>query len=145
MSSLGLPRSPLIAPGVALCGWTLIMEVWLYALRIPALQKSKLQLRPEMTKTEMNSVIPASSQWAADNFAHLCEQPTQFYATLFALVQLNANDDLTVGLAWGYVGLRVLHSLVQATANPIMTRFRIFALSSLTLAGLTVRAVQHLL
>ncbi len=93
------------------------------------------------------------------SFNHLHEQPTQFYAILVALIALEAHDKLTLGLAWGYVSLRVVHSLVQAVANPvcvssntprrfanpisqIMTRFQIFALSSLTLAGLTARAVQ---
>lgn len=47
------------------------------------------------------------------------EQPTQFYATMFALVYLNAYDNLTVGLAWTYVGLRVIHSLVHAISNPM--------------------------
>ncbi|KAK3051488.1 hypothetical protein LTR09_007511 [Extremus antarcticus] len=136
--------SPLIGPLVGLCSWTLVMEVWMYMGRIPILSdpNTKLKIRPEMTKEEMNAVIPHDVRWKADNFNHLHEQPTQFYAILVALIALEAHDKLTLGLAWGYVSLRVVHSLVQAVANPIMTRFQIFALSSLTLAGLTARAVQ---
>ncbi|KAK5167474.1 uncharacterized protein LTR77_007173 [Saxophila tyrrhenica] len=143
---LATGASPLIGPVVSLCGWTLVMEVWMYAVRIPALNKgtsqNKLKIRPEMTIQEMNSVIPHNARWKADNYNHLHEQPTKFYAILVALMQLQAHDRLTVGLAWAYVCLRVVHSLVHAIANPIMARFQVFALSSLTLAALTARAVQ---
>ena len=84
-------------------------------------------------------------RWKADNYNHLMEQPTQFYAIMFALIHLKANDNLTVGLAWGYVGLRVVHSLVQSISNPIMVRFQIFALSSVALLGLTARAAYAIM
>jgi len=42
-------------------------------------------------------------------------------------------------LAWGYVGLRIVHSLVQATSNPIMVRFSLFAASELTMLGLLLK------
>ena len=47
-------------------------------------------------------------------------------------------------LAWGYVGLRVIHSLVQATVNIVMYRFNLFALASLCLLGLTVHAAARI-
>ena len=42
-------------------------------------------------------------------------------------------------LAWTYVGLRLVHSLVQNLGNKVMLRFPVFALSSLVLVGITVR------
>ncbi|KAK3721490.1 hypothetical protein LTR37_003046 [Vermiconidia calcicola] len=114
----------------------------MYATRIPELLKGKVNINPETTKEQMNATIPRHVQWKADNYNHLHEQPTQFFAIIFALDSLGAHDSLTVGLAWGYVGLRVVHSLVQAIANPIMLRFQVFALSSMTLLGLTARAAQ---
>ncbi|MBT8389187.1 MAG: MAPEG family protein, partial [Altererythrobacter sp.] len=39
-----------------------------------------------------------------------------------------------------YVGLRVAHSLVKATANVVMARFVLFALSSLVLIALIFHA-----
>lgn len=117
----------------------------MYATRIPALLNSGITPRPEMTLAELNAHIPRSTQWKADNYNHLMEQPTQFYATVLALVAMGARDKLTVRLAWAYVGVRVVHSVVQATRNPIMVRFRIFVVSSLVLGGLTVRAGQYLM
>ena len=93
----------------------------MYATRIPAITQNKLNIGPYTTKEQMNAGIPRPVQWKADNYNHLFEQPTQFYAIIFALVYLEANDSLTVNLAWGYVGVRVAHSLVQAISNPVRT------------------------
>lgn len=49
----------------------------------------------------MNSHIPPSVRWKADNYNHLLEQPTNFYAVVLALQYLGVQDPLTVGLAWG--------------------------------------------
>jgi hypothetical protein len=68
------------------------------------------------------------------------EQPTLFYATALVLAVAGQGDGLNAALAWGYVGLRVVHSLVQATVNVIMVRFLIFMVASLVLLALAVRA-----
>ena len=112
----------------------------MYATRIPAIINNKIQFTPEMTKEQMNAKIPRSTQWKAENYDHLHEQPTYFLAIILALVHLGARDRLTVGLAWAYVGLRVVHSLEQAVTNVVIRRFRIFVLSSFALLGLTVKA-----
>jgi hypothetical protein len=44
-------------------------------------------------------------------------------------------------LGWIYVGLRIIHSLVQATVNKVMLRFAIFVLSSLVLIMLVAHTV----
>ena len=88
---------------------------------------------------EMNEALPADVKWPADNYNHLLEQPTQFYAVALSLALIGADDDLNVKLAWGYVGVRVVHSLVQSVANPIMKRFSVFLASSAVLAALTAR------
>jgi hypothetical protein len=88
----------------------------------------------------VNEKIPRELQFPADNYNHLHEQPTVFYAIVFALDRLGVQDDLTVRLAWTYTGLRIVHSLIQSIANPIMPRFGVFLLSSATLLGLTVKA-----
>lgn len=130
----------LIAPVVALVVWSLVMLVWLYATRIPAMQKAKLK-PGEATKAQMEA-LPAAN--VANNYNHLMEQPTLFYAICFALQLMNQDSHINVGLAWAYVGLRVIHSLVQATVNIIIIRFLIFAAASLVLMALTLHAVMAL-
>ncbi|KAK0365525.1 hypothetical protein LTR59_013461 [Friedmanniomyces endolithicus] len=139
------PAHPLIAPLLTLASWTFVMETWMYALRIPALTKYKVEISPSMTTTDMNKNIPRHLQWPADNYNHLMEQPTVFYAVALAMDRLGVQDSVAVGLAWTYVGLRVVHSVVQAAANPVMVRFQVFACSSLVLLLMTGKAVVALM
>lgn len=116
------------------------MEAWMYATRLPAISKYKINSAPDKIEDEMKTKIPPQIRWKADNYNHLMEQPTQFYAVALTLALMGANDSTTVGLAWGYVGIRVAHSLVQATVNKILVRFSMFATSSVVLAVMTFRA-----
>jgi hypothetical protein len=68
------------------------------------------------------------------------EQPTLFYAVVLTLALVGAGSGLNDGLAWAYVGLRIVHSLVQAIVNVIILRFAIFMAASLVLLVLTMRA-----
>lgn len=139
--------SPLIAPIVALVAWSLVMMVWLYAARLPAMRRagSDFSTLKGTTSTDIGRIIPAEAQWKAHNYTHLMEQPTIFYAIVVALILMGFDAAINVWLAWGYVGLRVVHSLVQATYNKVGHRFALFALSSLCLISLTVHAVLYLL
>jgi hypothetical protein len=73
------------------------------------------------------------------------EQPTIFYAIAFALALMGEGGGFNLVLAWSYVGLRVLHSLVQALGNKIKLRFAVFVLSSLMLIALTFKAACALM
>ncbi|OQW61596.1 MAG: hypothetical protein A4S17_09410 [Proteobacteria bacterium HN_bin10] len=126
----------MIAPVVALVIWSLIMLIWLYATRIPAMSKAKLK-PGEASKAEMEQLPSAN---VANNYNHLMEQPTLFYAICFALQFMDQANDINIGLAWLYVVIRVVHSLVQATVNIIIVRFLIFIVGSLVLGALTFHA-----
>ena len=134
--------SSILAPVIALVLWTFVMWLWLYATRIPAMAKAKVALDPNRTTAEFAALLPPRVRWKADNYNHLMEQPTLFYAVALTLALLGAGEGLNAQLAWMYVGLRVLHSLVQATANVIQLRFTVFAISSIVLLILTVRAAM---
>jgi hypothetical protein len=131
-------ESGMVGPVLALVGWTFVMWFWMYATRIPALQKAKIDFA-ELSRTGAPLVLPPAVSRVADNYNHLHEQPTIFYAVALATQLAGAADPLNVGLAWTYVGLRVVHSLVQATRNVIPVRFAVFSLGSLVLLALVVR------
>jgi len=130
----------LIAPVLALIAWTFVMWVWLYATRIPALRAAKVDL-DKVSRTGAKLELPPEVSRVADNYNHLHEQPTIFYALALAAQVAGAVDELSVWLAWSYVMLRVIHSLVQATRNVIMVRFSVFATASAVLLLLLVRTV----
>jgi hypothetical protein len=132
----------ILQPVITLVIWSLVMWAWLYATRIPAMQKAKVALDPNMTSADIAAALPPSVRWKADNYNHLMEQPTIFYATALALAVAGQGDGLNGSLAWGYVGLRIAHSLVQATTNIIMLRWALFMTSSLVLLVLAVRTAM---
>ena len=130
----------ILAPVVALVLWSFVMWAWLYATRIPAITRLKIKYDAHKPNSEFLAQIPPEVRWKADNYNNLMEQPTLFYAIALTLAVAGAADGLNVTLAWIYVGLRVIHSLIQATVNIILARFSVFMLGSLVLLALTIRA-----
>jgi len=138
-------HSPILAPLIALVLWSFVMWAWLYATRIPAIVKNKIVLDPHRPKEEFHARLPAPVRWKADNYNHLMEQPTLFYAVALTLALIGEGAGLNVGLAWIYVGLRIVHSLVQATVNIVVLRFAIFMAASVVLLAMAVRAALAVL
>jgi hypothetical protein len=130
----------ILAPVVALLLLTAVVWAWMYATRIPAIAKMGMKLDPELPKGQQMSELPPTVRWKADNYNHLLEQPTMFYAVALTLALLGAGEGLNVTLAWAYVGLRVIHTLQQTLWNKIEVRFVIFSISSLVLFALVLRA-----
>ncbi len=136
----------ILQPVVVLAAWTMVMWAWLYATRIPAM--NKLGIDPDSlvrdSDLSLEKILPSEVRWKADNYNHLHEAPTVFYAIALLLAMVGQGDGFNATLAWGYVGLRIAHSLVQATVNKVMLRWALFMASSLVLialifhAGLTV-------
>ena len=137
-------HAQILQPLVALMGWTMVMWLWMYATRIPAMSKAGIDGRKLVGSTgaSLRGQLPDSVNWKADNYNHLHEAPTLFYAVGLVLAMVGQGDNLNVLLAWIYVGLRVAHSLVQATSNVVMVRFVLFALSSLILTALIFHAAN---
>jgi len=134
--------SPILAPVVALVAWTHCMWFWMYATRLPAIFAAKIKLDPNVPKGQLAASLPPRVRWKADNYNHLFEQPTVFYAVALSLAVIGQGGGLNAKLAWAYVGLRVAHSLLQALWNNIRARFTLFALSAFTLMALTFSAAR---
>jgi len=140
--------SALLGPVVALVAWSLIMLVWMAIARAGAFRHLGVNVRTIPRGSRGASLDQAGvdqAQWKAHNYNHLMEQPTIFYAIVLALAIMGFDHQFNVALAWGYVGLRVAHSIVQATINIVALRLTLFALSTLCLLGLTLHAAAALL
>jgi len=133
-------RSPLLAPIIALVLWSFVMCAWLYATRIPAIRRMGIVYDPQRPAEEFHAQLPAAARWKADNYNNLMEQPTLFYAVALTLALLGADAGLNLGLAWLYVALRVVHSIIQAMVNIVMFRFAIFMAATLVLLAMSIRA-----
>lgn len=134
----------LLAPGAVLALWTLVMLLWMVAVRLPALVQAGIDPKttpPGGRGVDLEGVLPAKVNWKSHNYTHLLEQPTLFYPVLIILHLSGGDTDLARLLAWGYVSLRIVHSLWQSLVNTIPVRLALFFLSSLCLIGLTIQAV----
>ncbi len=137
----------ILQPVVVLAAWTMVMWFWLYGTRIPALSAAKVDpddLVHDTTKG-LDQILPPQVQWKAHNYNHLHEAPTVFYAVAIVLAIIGAGDGLNAQMAWVYVGLRIVHSIIQATINRVQLRFLVFALSSFCLMFLVARAAMAVL
>jgi hypothetical protein len=133
-------HSRLLAPLVALVIWSFVMCIWLCATRVPAIQKLKIAYGPKRPSEDFHAQLPPEVRWKADNYNNLMEQPALFHAIALTLTFLGKDTGLNLTLAWLYVGLRVVHSLIQVTINVVTIRFAVFMAASVVLGVLTVNA-----
>ncbi len=138
---------PILLPMLVLACWTMIVWLWMYATRLPAMGRAGIDGTKMVGSTgrslrdDLVAAGEVRASWVADNYNHLMEQPTVFYATVLALAVMGAGGGLAAQLAWAYAGLRILHSVVQILSNRVLARFIVFALASLCLVALIVIAL----
>ena len=130
-----------LLPVITLIAWTMLVWLWMYATRIPAMTEAAINPDDARHPGTYGHLLPSNVRAVADNYNHLHEQPTAFYALMFFAALTGGADQTALYLAWGYVALRVLHSLVQILVSKVIPRFAVFALGSLVLIALTVKEV----
>ncbi|MEA3064918.1 MAG: hypothetical protein QOJ27_1364 [Sphingomonadales bacterium] len=140
-------HSPILLPIVALVAWTLLIMIWMVVTRFAAMRRKGISLKGRVGGrggTQLEGVVEDEVMWKAHNYMHLVEQPTLFYAIALVLAVGHAGGGYSALLAWAYVILRILHSLVQTTVNIVAYRFLLWVLASLALIGLVVQATRML-
>jgi hypothetical protein len=135
--------SPILVPVVALVAWTLIVMIWMFVARFSEFRRlgiTPTKIPDGARGVDLEGKAEPAAQWKSHNYNHLMEQPTLFYAIALTLALMNFGGGINYWLAWGYVGLRIVHSLIQCTANVVRYRLAVFILASLCLIGLTTHA-----
>jgi hypothetical protein len=146
VTTIEVTRAAILQPVVALAAWTMCVWLWMYITRIPAMNRAGIdgiRLVGSTGKSLRDDLVAKGevrASWIADNYNHLHESPTVFYAVAIVLALIGQGDNLNVTIAWAYVALRIAHSLVQVMVNRVIVRFALFALSSLALIMLVVHA-----
>jgi hypothetical protein len=137
-------NSEILKPVAVLIAWSLVMLVWLVVVRLPAMKKAGIDINKVVGGKPggLDGIVAEKAQWPAHNYIHLMEQPTIFYAAAMVIALTGTGNGMNAWLAWGYVGLRIAHSLLQATVNIIRYRFLLFALSTLCLVALSLHALM---
>jgi hypothetical protein len=145
-----MEHAEILKPVVALAVWTLVMWLWMYLTRIPAMNRAGIDgvnMSGSTGRSLRDDLIAkgeTKASWVADNYNHLHEAPTIFYAVAIVLAMIGQGGGFNLTLAWAYVVLRIAHSLVQVLWNRVVVRFLLFILSTLALIGLTLHAAMAL-
>ena len=138
-------QAQLLAPAATLVLWSLVMLIWTAATRLPPIFKQPGGMgaaKPGGRGQDLEGVLPDQVQWKSHNYTHLMEQPTLFYAVMAILAIVGGTNPGDVAIAWGYVALRIVHSIWQATVNIVSVRFGLFLLSTICLMMLAVHAFE---
>ncbi len=133
-----MDASQILQPVFVLGLLSVVMFVWMLVTRIPAMIKAGISAQGARDTSQLKSLPPGVVQ-IADNYNHLFEQPTLFYATAIAIAVLGHVDALHVQCAWAFAGLRIAHSAVQATVNIVMIRLGLFLTAWVVLAIMIIR------
>lgn len=135
-----MDQQQIFEPVVALVFLTLLVWAFMYYKRLGFIRKQKLD--PEALKSKFESekaLAPVAGP--SDNLKNLFEMPVLFYLLCVVLFLLGRVDGMFLALAWTYVGLRTMHSLIQSTYNRIVHRFSVYTLSMFALIWMWLRFV----
>ena len=130
----------MLTPVLALVCWTLAILIFMGFRRFSNYAVLAESVKQSPRNQELKG-LPDKAVWAADNYNHLHEQPTLFYALAIYSDLAGVADPLNVGLGWLYVASRVLHSLVQVTSNDVKLRSSMFFLGTFALIAIAARNV----
>jgi len=135
---------PIILPMLTLVALTFIVWIYMYITRIGEMRRKRIDAQRLDTRIHAQGLLTDSAV-VADNLKNLFELPVLFYAALLLSMVLMIQDPLLVQLSWGFVTLRVVHSLVHCTYNRVMHRFIAYAVSSLILMLIWARLAGYVL
>ena len=107
--------------------------------RLPSIIRHFGHLQGAMHSDELRPRLSPRMRFITDNYNHLFEQPTLFYAALVYIHLMSHTDGLHVQLAWAYVGLRIIHTIIHLTNNNVSWRAVVFGLSSACLVVMIAR------
>ena len=135
-------RNPAILyPMFALAAWTLVVLLLIPIARARSARRREIVI--DDFKFGESPAVPPAVSIPNRNYMNLLELPMLFYVVCLLLMMTAGASNLAVALAWAYVALRVVHSLIHLTYNHVIHRLAVFALSNTALVGLWLLAFIH--
>lgn len=126
----------LFAPVFALVAWTFCILLLIAFRRLKAGFDGSVP--PSEYALGESPRVSAAIALPNRNYMNLLELPLLFYVSMLMAQITAAATPLMVTLAWVYVALRVLHSLIHLTYNDVLHRFVVFASSNTVLLGIWI-------
>ena len=136
-----MANAEMLKPAFALVALTFVVFIRMYWLRFAQMLRDRIGVQEVAMSAD--AARPLTDTRASDNFRNLFELPVLFYAAVFTAVSTDFVTPLAVNLAWTFVALRVLHSLVHCTYNKVMHRFLLYVAGAAVLAVLWAHLALH--
>jgi hypothetical protein len=129
----------IFGPFFVMMSLTLLVWLFMYAKRIRFL--NSIDLDPnEITPAKLTEISPPAVANPSDNLKNLFEMPVLFYAMALYLHTMGQVDTVHLVTAWIFVAFRAAHSAVHCTVNVVLVRFGLYAMSSVALWFIVLRA-----
>ncbi|GAB2867697.1 MAPEG family protein [Pseudoduganella ginsengisoli] len=129
-------------PVIALAVWTLLIQISIAFTRVRAGVRRQIQAND--FKYGESPAVPPEVCIPNRNYMNLLEAPVLFYVACIVLFATAGATHATVALAWLYVALRIVHSLIHLTYNDVMHRLSAFASSNVVLAIMWLLTALHI-
>lgn len=138
-----MSQTPILIPAAILALWTLLV-----LLLIP-FRRFQAAFAGEVTADDFrfgeSGRVSDKVSLPNRSYMNLLEAPVLFYVLCLAMYVTEHLSPLSLKLAWAYVGLRVMHSVVHLSYNNVIHRLSLFALSNLVLVALWLMLLMRLL
>lgn len=138
-----MPSKAIFLPALAMVALTCAVWIRLYVVRIGQMRRDRIH--PQAVATSAQAAAKLTDSAAADNFRNLFELPVLFYLALTVAALSGLADAATLALAWAFVALRVLHSLIHCGYNRVMHRFTVYLAGAVALWALWIHLAIGLL
>jgi len=135
---------PILLPLLAQVTLTFLVWVHLYVTRLTEISRKNIEPQDLARRTGGQTLL-VDSAGPSDNFKNLLEMPMLFFIAILLSMMLLLQDMLLVQLAWAYVILRTLHSLIHCTYNKVLHRFTVYIASTLVLILMWLRLALYIL
>jgi len=126
----------ILYPIFALAWWTSCVLLLIPIARIRAGRRREIIV--DDFKYGESSAVPPHVSIPNRNYMNLLELPVLFYVAGILLLVSPCASSVAIYLAWAYVGLRVVHSVIHLTYNNVLHRLAAFASSNAVLIALWV-------
>ena len=137
-------QNPVILfPIFALACWTALVLLLIPIYRVRAARRREIVA--DDFKFGESASVPSYVIIPNRNYMNLLELPVLFYVGCLLLYVTASTSSLALALAWAYVALRVIHSLIHLTYNKVLHRLAAFAAGNAVLIMLWIVAGVHVL
>jgi hypothetical protein len=133
----------ILLPILALAMWTMLVLLMIPFRRIGAARKR--EVRTEDFKYGESSTVPGYVSLPNRNYMNLLELPVLFYALCLMLYASKTSTPVIIGLAWLYVALRIVHSVIHLSYNHVIHRLLVFAVSNFVLLAILILTAMQVL